>query len=446
MTFYRMKKNRLYHRLDKIYDLINNEEDARVCKDISEDACKYTPLNYFLIIISNIFTQLGDVLSNPKTVLAWLMSYINAPLYLIGFIVPIRESGSMLPQIIIASYIRRLGIRKWIWVLGSVLQFIFITAIGLVALNFSGNKAGWLIILFLIAFSLARGLCSVASKDVLGKTIPKTRRGRLKGYSTAVSGILVVLAGLYMMTKTMANDAGIEFYGSILFFAATMWIFAALVYSGIKEEKGETDGGGNVIKKAIERLDILKKDKPFRNFVIARSLLLCSALTAPFYVILAQKFVGNQSNILALFIIANGIASTISAPFWGKMADISSKNVMVKAAIITSILGIVAFAVVTWIPILRGNYWFYPLAFFILGIAHSGVRLGRKTYVVDLAGGNKRTDYVAVSNTVIGLILLITGGISALASLISAEGVILVLSLFGVAGAITSSKLPEVEN
>jgi uncharacterized membrane protein len=119
---------------------------------------------------------------------------------------------------------------------------------------------------------------------------------------------------------------------------------------------------------------------------------------------------------------------------------------MVKAAIITSVLGFLVFIVVSWVPFLRESSWFYPFTFFILGIAHSGVRLGRKTYIVDLAAGNKRTDYVAVSNTVIGVILLVTGGISALASLISIEGIILVLSLFGIAGAWTSSQLPDVED
>ena len=200
------------------------------------------------------------------------------------------------------------------------------------------------------------------------------------------------------------------------------------------------------MKEAIARLNILRKDKSFRNFVISRALLLCSALTAPFYVVLAQNQLGTDISILGMFIIANGIASSVSAPFWGKMADSSSKGVMVKAAIITSALGIFVFIAASWIPFLRTSNWFYPVAFFILGIAHSGVRLGRKTYVVDLAGGNKRTDYVAVSNTVIGVILLITGGISALASMISTEGIILALSLFGIAGAITSSKLPNVED
>ena len=85
------------------------------------------------------------------------------------------------------------------------------------------------------------------------------------------------------------------------------------------------------------------------------------------------------------------------------------------------------------------------MAFFILGIAHSGVRLGRKTYVVNMAEGNKRTDYVSVSNTIIGLILLVTGGISALASLFSVELVLLVLSMFGILGAFLSYKLHNVE-
>ncbi len=62
-----------------------------------------------------------------------------------------------------------------------------------------------------------------------------------------------------------------------------------------------------------------------------------------------------------------------------------------------------------------------------------------------MAEGNKRTDFVAISNTIIGLILLITGGLSALASIFSVEAVLLLLSLFGVFGAYKSYQLPNVE-
>ncbi|SHH37367.1 MFS transporter [Winogradskyella jejuensis] len=430
--------------LEKLYDYLNNESEQRVCKGLTDDACEYTVPNFFRVLLTHTFTKLGDTLSNPKTVLTWLMSYVNAPVYLISLIVPIRESGAMIPQIAISNYINKKKIRKWIWVIGSVLQFVSIGLIGVVALFFKNATAGWLIVACLIFFSLARSLCSVTSKDVIGKTIPKTRRGRLSGYTVLLSGVLVLLAGLYIIYKSNTN-AGVNFYTNLMFFASFMWIFAALIYSTIKEFPGEVSSNTEDKQTAFSKFSLLKTDTQFRNFVIARSLLLCSALSAPFYVLLAQEYVGKESYLLGLLILANGIASVVSSPFWGKMADNSSKNTMSIAVVIASVLSVFMVVLVTFSETLRSQLWLYPIAFFVLGIAHGGVRLGRKTYVVDMAKGNQRTDYVSVSNTVIGLILLLTGGLSALVSLISIEGVILALSLFGFYGAFRSYKLPNVE-
>lgn len=429
---------------EKLYRYLNDEKEERVCTDISEKACEHVPRNYFLILISSVFTKLGDTLSNPKTVLTWLMSYVSAPVYLISLIVPIRESGSMVPQILLSTYVNRQAIRKWIWVVGALLQFIAIASIGFITLYFEGTTAGWLIIAAVVLFSISRSLSSLSSKDVTGKSIPKTRRGRLKGYTVSVSGVLVLAAGLYIL-YTSKSDANIWFYSWLIFLAATTWLIAAIVYAKIKEFPGEVETEKEATKSIFSKFSLLKTDTQFRNFVIARSLLLCSALTAPYYVLLAQKYVGKESYLLGLFIIAKGIASIVSSPTWGKLADKSSKNVMAFAVFIASILGIIIFCVVSYAETFRDANWLYPIAFFILGIAHEGVRMGRKTYVVDMATGNDRTNYVSVSNTLIGLILLVTGGLSALVSLISIEGVILVLSVFGILGAYKSYQLPNVE-
>lgn len=430
--------------IGKVYDFLNNETDVRVCKELSDEACAKAPLNYFLILISHTLTKLGDTLSNPKTVIAWIMSIIDVPVALIGFIVPIRESGSMLPQILIGNYLKKKKIRKWAWVIGSVLQFASISMIGLIALFLEGLTAGWLIIFCLIFFSISRGLCSVAAKDVTGKTIPKTRRGKLKGYSVSVSGILVLVAGIYMIGKNEASE-DVLFYCVILFFSALLWLIAAMVYSNIKEFPGEISKGEEDWKNILKKLGLVKTDLPFRNFIISRSLLLCSALTAPFYVLLAREYQGTGSKLLGLFIIANGVASILSAPIWGRLADVSSRKVMSIAVMIASVLGIAMFGIVVGIAVLREGYWTYPIAFFILGIAHTGVRIGRKTYVLDMASGNKRTDYVVVSNTLIGGIILIVGGLSALASRFSVEGIILILSILGILGAYKSWQLKDVE-
>lgn len=430
--------------LKKVYRYVNNEKGERVCTDITDEACEHVPKNYFLILVSSVLIKLGDTMSNPKTVLTWLMSYVSAPVYLISLVVPIRESGSMVPQVVLSNYVSKKAIRKWIWVFGAVLQFVAIASIGLIALYFEGVAAGWLIIVAVIIFSISRSLSSLSSKDVTGKTIPKTRRGRLKGYTVSVSGVLVLAVGLYIL-YTSKDAADITFYSSLIFFAAVMWLIAALVYARIKEFPGKTTEENPKNESILSKLSLLKTDTQFRNFVIARSLLLCSALTAPYYILLAQKYVGKESYLLGLFIISKGIASIISSPIWGKWSDRSSKDVMAVAVLIASALGIIIYGIVSLENTLRNANWLYPIAFFVLGMAHEGVRLGRKTYIVDMATGNNRTNYVSVSNTVIGLILLVTGGLSALVSLISIEGVILVLSLFGLLGAYQSYRLPNVE-
>ncbi len=71
----------------------------------------------------------------------------------------------------------------------------------------------------------------------------------------------------------------------------------------------------------------------------------------------------------------------------------------------------------------------------MLGIAHAGVRLGRKTCLVAMAGSNRRTDYVAVSNSVIGAMLLAVGVLGGVATSVSVEATLALLGGAGLLGA-----------
>ena len=381
----------------QLYSLIANEEDARVCTDISDGACHDVPRNFFLILGSLVLTKLGDLLISPKTVLAWLLGAIGAP-GLVAWLVPIRESGSLIPQMVIGAWVRQKPVRKWFWVGGSFGQALSVAGMAASVWFMTGTAAGAGVIGCLILFSLGRGFCSVAMKDVQGKCVPKTRRGRLSGLATTIGGSATV--ALTMLLFWNQGDPSTGFYVMLLLLAASLWVIAGILFAGIDEEPGATSGGGSALTEAIKSLSLLRNDAPFRHFVITRALLLCSALASPYFVLLAQQQ-GNSSWLLG------------------------GLNLLASDAIVSP--------------------WFYPGAFFVLSIAHAGVRLGRKTYLVDMAGGNKRTDYTAVSNTVIGVLLLVTGGLSALASLISPGAVIIMLGAMGVAGTISGIRLKEVE-
>jgi hypothetical protein len=428
--------------LDQVYSLIANEEDARACTDITEEACREVPRNFFLILGSNVLTKLGDLLVSPKTVLAWLLSAIGAPA-LVAWLVPIRESGSMIPQMVIGAWVRQKPVRKWFWTLGSFGQAVSVGGMAASVWFMEGYAAGAGVIAALIVFSLARGFCSVSMKDVQGKCIPKKRRGRLSGLASTIGGTVTVLLTVVLFWDQ--GDPGLLFYTLLLLLAAGLWIIAGLLFSAVDEFAGETGGGGSALRQAFKSLTLLRDDPPFRHFVITRALLLCSALAAPYFVVLAQG-TNDSGWLLGIFLLASSLASSVSASIWGWMADDSSRKVMIRGALIASgaclTVGLVAwrFGDSTWIG------WFYPAGFFVLSIAHAGVRLGRKTYLVDMAGGNKRTDYTSVSNTVIGVLLLTVGGLTALVSMISEVAVILTLGLMGLAGAMSAVRLKDVTN
>ncbi|HEY9119475.1 MAG TPA: MFS transporter, partial [Marinobacter sp.] len=261
--------------IDRAYRLIANEEDARVCTDIPESACREVPRNFFLILGSNVLTKLGDLLISPKTVLAWLLSAIGAPA-LVAWLVPIRESGSMIPQMVIGAWVRRKPVRKWFWTLGSFGQSASVMAMAASVWFLEGYAAGSGVVGALVLFSLARGFCSISMKDVQGKCIPKKRRGRLSGLASTIGGSATVVLTLVLFWDR--GDPGVLFYTLLLLLAAGLWIVAGLLFASVDEHEGETGGGGNALREAVRSLSLLQDDAPFRHFVITRALLLCSAL------------------------------------------------------------------------------------------------------------------------------------------------------------------------
>ncbi|MBK1693074.1 MFS transporter [Ectothiorhodospira mobilis] len=428
----------------ELYEAITGDEDARVCKDIPESACRVQPASFFIHLISNTATKIGDELASAKLVLAWLMAALGAPAALAGLLVPIREAGALMPQLLVAAFIRHAPVRKWFWIWGSVGQALAVAGMGLTAFTLGGAAAGWVIVALTVVFALARGMSSVASKDVLGKTISKQRRGTLMGYASAAAGAATLGLGLWLTLQGGA-EAGAGFFAVLLLAAAGLWLLAAAVFATLREEPGATGGGGNAITEGLRSLGLLRTDAPFRRFVVTRALLMSTALAQPFYVLLAQQQGDGGLADLGLLILATGLAGTLSAPVWGRLSDRSSRRVLMAAGALAGALGVVVFLLVTLEVPWALSPWAFAAFLLIMGMAHAGVRLGRKTYLVDMATAETRAAYTAVSNTVIGLLLLVGGLFGLVAQLAGTATAILVLSLLALAGAVSAARLGEVQ-
>lgn len=390
-----------------LYDLITGDEDARVCKDIPDESCQHQPVNFFLHLVSNFFTKLADEIASARLVFPWVLGLLGAPMLLVSLAVPVRESGVLLPQLFIAAKIREKALRKYVWMFGGVLSGLALWACGLALfMDFSAQKATWLVFSALLVFSLARGICSVAAKDVLGKTVSKSRRGTLMGLATSVSGIFTLLLGLNLgfYNQIKSNELVLA---SLFAIAGVCWMISSVAIWAIREEPGATEGGGNAGIEALKSLRLLIDDKPFRNFVIVRTLLLSVSLGAPMLIILAQDALGNAA-LIGLFLIVSGLANTISGYVWGRLADYSSRALMAISSGVNALVGIAVLLLLQF-EVEISALLLFVAAYFGASVCLAGVRLGRKTLLVDMATAQTRSAYVAVSNTAIGFLILLMG-------------------------------------
>ncbi|GEN23341.1 MFS transporter [Halomonas cupida] len=428
----------------KFHEWLYGDDDSRMCLDIPENACRQQPRNFVLHLLAALGNKLADELSSARLVLPWLLGIMGAPAWMVGFLVPIREAGALLPQVLVAGLIRLIPERKWSWVIGGLIQSAAAFCLALLALFSAGTLGGSLVLLALVVLSLARGLQSIASKDVLGKTIAKRRRGTLMGWSSSIAGAATLGAGAVLL---WFDDRPSEIALAVLLaIAALAWAGNALCAAAIVEEPGATSGGHSAWQSIRSNWTVLRDDATFRNFNITRALLLSSALALPYLALIGQRQSGTELGGLGTLIVVSGLASMIAGPIWGSRADASSRRVMRDAAVGTLLcccLGGV-------IPLLPGaistSVWPYALVYALLVIVHSGVRLGRKTYIVDMANAENRALLIALSNTLTGVLMLVVGGLAgATAYVFGPVALLLMLAATALLAAWFAMRLPEVE-
>jgi len=435
---------------NQIYSFLVEEEDARVCRDIPDSACQEQPRAFVLQLAAQTLTKIGDALTSSRLVLAWMLSALGSPPIFISLLVPLRESLSLLPQLLVAQVVREHAVRKMFWVWGSVVQGLALALMVPAVLLLREFALGLVVVILLAFFSLARGVCSVAAKDVLGKTVSKSRRGRLNGLSASAAGaVTLAVAVLLLLAPGLAGegaegDAGL--FAGILGLAALLWLFAAVVYAGVPEVPGSTEGGSNAIIEALRSLSLLSSDRQFRNFVVARMLLISSAFAIPYIVVMIQRAAEGQLLSFAALLLAEGAAGLLSAPFWGRWSDTGAHRVMAAAAAISVAVMLVALGLHWLLPEAIGMVLVASLLLFGAAVAHQGARVGRKTYLVDMASSDNRAQYTAVSNTVIGLFLFSGAGLGVIDALYGTASVLLFLALVGILAVWRSLSLPSVSD
>lgn len=435
---------------ERIHDrLIRRDVEAE--QALPEAVRRDVPRNSLRLVLANALQSSGDQTINASTVLPWLFHALGVPPALTGALVPIRESGSMLPQALLTPLILGVRHRKHVFVAGALVQAASVAVMAGTAALGQGLAAGVTIVLALAVFSLGRCLCSISSKDVQGRTVPKGERGQINGLATTASGLVAITLGLGVRTVG-GGDVGATQLAWLLAAGALLWTLVAAVYITIREPADDT--AAPALRSTDEEpnwfaqtFSMLRRDKAFRAFVTVRSFLLVSALSPPFIVVLSVRSGTEGLGGLGGFILASGVAALLGGRIFGRLADRSSKRLMAGGAAFASAIIVLLVLAVTVMEVPDGSLLAYVLfvgSYFLLTLTHTGVRVGRKTYIVDMAEGDQRTTYVAVSNSAMGLVLLVVGALSSALATLGITWALLFLAGLGILGVVASTRLPEV--
>lgn len=424
---------------ERSYRIISGDDDAdRICSTIPDRACVQAPRNYLLNLLNGTASKLSEQIAGPRLVLPWLLSAGGAPGWIVSLLMPLRQAASLLPQLLVSGTIRAASIRKWYWVAAGVTQALCVLGMLAALWALEGIALGMVVLGLLAVFSIASGVASVAFQDVLAKTIGKGVRGSLLANRALAGGVLALGAGV-LLNGWLTADADLWVAAPLLLTGALLWLVAAASFAATSEPAGATEGGRNPVAETRAGWQLMLGSAPYRWYLLTRFLLLSVELAAPLFVLLAQDSVQGGASLLGLLVGAMALADVLSSRIWGRMADRGAREVLLLAgcAGASAALLLVAMSAADALPA-----WSYAVAFLLLGVAEAGVRLGRKTWLVDASAAHVRPTAVAFANTLTGGAALLLGGLG-LAGMVLASGPVLLVGLLALAGAAAAWALPK---
>lgn len=430
-------------RTERIYAVLSGDDsDERSCRAIPEDACTSVPRNFLLNLANGCATKLAEQLAGPNLVLPVMLASIGAPVPLIALLMPVKQAGSLIPQLAAAGQIRAFRLRKWFWAAAGGVQSLCLLLMAAAVVSAPPKLASAAVVALLLAFSVASGVGSVAFQDVMGKTIPKGRRGRLLSGRAAIGGALTLAAGLALNLER-GGTAPADLFLILLLSAAALWGAAALAFALTDETPGATSGGRSMLAELASGMDLVRQSRTYRRYLGARAGLLAAEVALPFYALYIARAAGSGVDLLGTLIISVAVANIVSSPIWGALSDHSGRLAMALSGALSALTGLLLLGLGAFagaVPL-----WAFGISFLLGGIAEAGVRVSRKTYLVDIAPDEDRPLYAAFSNTVSGAVALASGLLGVLASQAGVGASVAALVASAALGALVALGLPEAE-
>jgi MFS family permease len=311
----------------------------------------------------------------------------------------IAQAGWFLPQLFTANFVERLPRKKPVVInLGFFLERLPMWLL-VVAAWVAVDAPTAALVVFLVGYawhSFGAGVVATAWQDLLARCFPVTRRGRFFGLATFVGTGMGALGAVLSMWLLETYPFSIDFVYIFLIAAVALmlsWFFLALT----REPAQPVTAAPQNSRQFLASLPgILRRDRNYRRFLVARSLMALGSLGTGFVTVAAIQRWQVPDSTVGIFTTASLLGQAAGNLSFGIMADRFGHKLSLELGALSSVL---AFSL-AWLAPAVG--WYF-VVFFLLGITVGAVLVSGILVPMEFSEPQRRPTYVGMANTTVGL-------------------------------------------
>ena len=355
---------------------------------------RYLRGNYLAMLAHGLLGQTGFRLIMAPTFVPAYIFVLSGSELIVGIALAAQHLGSALSSLPGGTFLEsRRRVLPILFLAGGLMRSQ-ILVIALAGLFLTGNAALAVTVLALFLFGLFIGMQGVTFQTLMGKIIPVDVRGGLTGFRNSTAGLVsagvAFTGGTYFIeANTWGNGYAVTF---LVAFTLTMLGMATLIFvreptdvpvrasSGFRERMAEMPG-------------LLRADRAFTAFVIARTIAAIGMMAVPYYVLYAGDRIGLTGETVGILSVAFLLAATVSDLLWGLMADKTGNRLVFLASV-----GMWAGATLA-LMFVPATMWAMIIVFSLVGAGMGGYQIGSINMILEFGDQEDRPMRIAIANT-----------------------------------------------
>lgn len=367
--------------------------------------------NTILLGIDYVTFGGGLALLGPTTILPTLVRLLGGSAIVVGSLGTIMSGGWLLPQLFAGRYVANRPLVKKYILVPACLSRACLALLVPTLLWLAGRAPALALSALLLAylgFAVGDALASVGWLELLGKTVAIERRGRFIGTAQVVGGLLAVGAGVLVREILARPGPFLANHLLLITLAVATFLLGTAATAMVHEPPGVVRSEARLSWREYFPLlgSIVRSDARFVWLIAVRWLSGLSDMASGFYVLFAADRLGIPGEMAGLFISAGVVGGMLSGLILGPLADRKGCDTVIKVVMALRCscptLALAAPLVAAWQPHLALGA--FVLIFAITGMANGAHMVGFINFLLAIAPPGDRSSYIALANTLGGLL------------------------------------------